>query len=106
MNTERKTRIVHNNLPRGVLLWRTSNGGFLGDSDGNYLSMECLKGDLLAVKKMREAAAYYGYPEGETVFFPGRGQCTQGEWEDSMAALLAGEELPFDVPDEAFEEGG
>lgn len=103
MSREVKSQIVQNNLPKGVLLWQTEKG-FVGDEDGNYLSLECFKGDLMAIKKMREAAAYYGFPEGRAVFLPGRGQCTQSEWEDQMEALINGDELPFDIPDEAFDE--
>ena len=105
MKRENKSTIVHNNLPWGVLLWRLPEGGFLGDADGNYLSVECFKGDLAAVNNMRAAASHYGYPEGETVFMPGRGKATQSEWEDQFAAMLDGDPIPGDIPDEAFGEG-
>lgn len=98
-----KTKILLNKLPYGVYAWKTPEG-ILSDEDGNILSMEGMKGDLNAIKKMREAAAYYGYPEGEVIFLPGRRKITQSMHEDQWAAYLAGEELPFDVPDEVFDE--
>ena len=104
MNRESKTSIVHPNLPYGVLVWMLPDGKFLKNANGEYLSLNAHKGDLMAVKKMRDAAAYYGYPEGQTIFFPGRSQATQSEWEDQMEAMIDGKPIPFDIPDEAFEE--
>lgn len=104
MRREPKTKIVHPNLPYGVLVWRLPDGRFLKNANGEYLSMEARKGDLNAVAKMRDAATYYGYPDGNTIFFPGRQKATQSEWEDAMEALIDGKPIPFDVPDEAYDE--
>lgn len=96
-----KTKFVPKNLPYGVLVWETKEGHFLGDQDGNYLSIEATPLDMvdydLKCKKMAEAAAYYGYPEGKVMFLAGRTQVSDSEYEDQMAALLAGEDIPGDI---------
>jgi len=96
MRTKR-AQIIPKNLPWGVLLWQLPDGKFFTDQYGNHLSVECFKGDLAAVEKMRLAAAYYGAAEGRTVFAPGRRKISQSEWEDSMEEMLDGKSLHGDI---------
>lgn len=93
----KNSRIIPKNVPHGVWVWRLPNGRLLCDSDGNYLSMNGWIGDLEAVRKMRAAAAYYGYPEGEPVFAAGREKVSQSTYEDQMEAFIEGWDIPGDV---------
>ena len=94
---ERKSRIIPKNLPWGVLVWQTKSGHVLSNSNGDVLSVECFKGDLNALTKMREAASYYGHGDGRPAFLPGRRKISQSEYEDQMAEYLAGNEIPGDI---------
>lgn len=94
---QKKATIIPKDLPWGVLLWRLPDGKIFCDREGNYLSVECFKGDLAAVEKMRLAATYYGAFEGQTVFLAGRRKISQSEWEDSMEEMIDGKPLHGDI---------
>jgi phage portal protein BeeE len=92
-----KARVIPKNLPWGVLVWQTKSGHVLSNSNGDVLSVECFKGDLEALRKMREAAAHYGHGDGRAAFLPGRRKISQSEYEDQMADYLDGKEIPGDI---------
>lgn len=95
-NKKRNTTLIANPSKRGVYLWELPNGTFLGDREGNYLSIDAWIGDLEAISKLRSAAAYWGHPEGKPKFWPGRKKVSQSEYEDQMAAFIEGDEIPGD----------
>lgn len=95
----KNTTLIPNQSKWGVYLWELPDGTFLGDSDGNYLSIDAWIGDLTAIKKMRQAAAGYGFPEGNVKFAPGRQRITQSEYEDQMEAFIEGDPIPGDTDD-------
>lgn len=92
-----KSKIIDSGENWGVLVWMLPDGKVLGNENGDILSLEAYRGDLAAVKKMHEAAAHYGYPEGQTHFMPGRRKLTNSEWEDSMAMMRDGQNNPWDT---------
>jgi hypothetical protein len=98
-NKKNRSKIVDTGENWGVLVWQLPDGKILGNGHGDVLSMEAERGDLRAVKEMQQAAAYYGYPEGQTLFMPGRKKLTQSEWEDSMAMMRDGQNNPWDSGD-------
>lgn len=97
--TQKNTTLIPNSSPRGVYLWELPDGTLLHDGDSNYLSIDAWIGDLVAIKKIREAATAYGYPDGKPKFWPGRSKVTQSEYEDQMEAFIAGDPIPGDIDD-------
>lgn len=95
-NNNSNTTLIPNPSKRGVYLWELPDGTFLGDDEGNYLSIDAWVGDLDAIAKLRAAANYWGFPHGKPKFWPGRSKVTQSEYEDQMAAFVEGEEIPGD----------
>lgn len=74
----------------GVCVWRLPNGSFVGDSDGNYLSLEGVRGDQRVERKMRDAAKYWlGSDIGEPFWVEGR-KVTDDEYDDQSERLRDG----------------
>lgn len=96
MNNSR-TRVVPKNLPWGVYVWRCEDGKVLANNNGDVLSMNGFKGDLEAMRKMRDAATALGYGGGKVAFLPGSRQISQSEYEDQMEAMLDGKDIPGDI---------
>jgi hypothetical protein len=92
-----KTTVIPKNLPWGVLVWQDHEGRIVANKEGDVLSVECFKGDLHALEKMRQAAEYYGIFNGRAAFLPGRRKISQSEYEDQMEAYLDGREIPGDI---------
>lgn len=77
-------------------MWQCRDGKVLASSDGDVLSMDGFKGDLEAVRKMRDAATSLGYGDGRCAFLPGSRKISQSEYEDQMSAFVEGRPIPND----------
>lgn len=80
-----------NEVAYGCYVWQLPSGGYLGNENGDYLSIFCIKSDIKAMAILRQAAEGHGFPEGKPVFIPGAEKITQSEWEDQVARLRAGQ---------------
>lgn len=82
-------RIVEE-VPYGLYVWQTPDGEVLGDDDGNIMSVYCLKGDRKAIDAITQAARYYGHPEGQPVWWTGKRQISDEEYEEQRQREMLG----------------
>lgn len=59
-------------VPYGLYVWECPDGWIVQDDDANVMNVFAVKGDRKAMDALRQAAAYYGFPEGRPVFWSGR----------------------------------
>jgi len=82
----------------GIYVWAMPNGKWVGDDDGNFLSISAKKGDREAIRKLTEAVRYYGVIEGKAKFLSGHRKVSDTEYEHQRARMEAGlVPDPFDV---------
>lgn len=77
----------------GVCVWRMPDGAFLGDGDGNVLSIEGKMYDIVLESKMRKAAIYYlgdEAREGSAHWISGARKISENEHDDQMERLMDG----------------
>lgn len=74
----------------GVYVWKKSNGKWFTDGQGNVLNIPANKGDESQIQKLRDAAAYYGEPGGEPVFFPGTARISDEEYTEQIDRMKNG----------------
>lgn len=74
----------------GLYVWKLPSGELLGNTDGDVLNVPSEKFDLGKMKMLRDAATYYGFPEGECVFLSGRRRVTEDELEEQKERLKDG----------------
>ena len=74
----------------GMYVWQLPSGEVLGDTEGNILNVPSEKYDLAKIKIIREAAAHYGYPEGEPRFLSGRRRVTDEEYDEQVERMKEG----------------
>jgi hypothetical protein len=84
-------KIVPRKYGWGVYVWRLPNGRFFKDSDGNYLNIPAQKDDLAAITKLKEAAKYYGEPEGQPIFQSGVSRVTDEQYSEQLQRLQEGQ---------------
>lgn len=75
----------------GLYIWKLPDGKPLMDDDFNMLCIESEFGDLLKMAELRQAARYWGFPDGEPEFYEGC-QLTDEEYEAEVDAFLGGQE--------------
>jgi hypothetical protein len=74
----------------GTYVWKKSNGKWFTDGQGNVLNIPANKGDESQIQKLRDAAAYYGEPDGEPIFFPGTSRISDEEYSEQKDRMMQG----------------
>ena len=74
----------------GIYVWKKANGKWFTDGQGNILNVPANKGDESQIQKLRDAAAYYGEPDGQPVFFGGMGRITDEEYSEQIDRMKQG----------------
>lgn len=79
----------------GVYVWEMPDGKWVGDDQGNYLSVQAFKNDQKKIAMLSEVVKSYGIFEGKPVFLSGRRKINDEEYEYQKQRLAWGL-----VPDE------
>jgi hypothetical protein len=87
---ETKVQVVPKQYDWGVYFWKLPTGRMFSDGEGNYLTIQSMKGDLSQIAKLRQAAAHYGQPEGEPVFEPGVQKISDEEYSEQVERMKQG----------------
>jgi hypothetical protein len=74
----------------GVYVWIKENGKAFTDGDNGVLSIEAHKGDEERIKKLKDAASYYGEPNGRPVFYPNVKQVSDAEHSEQVDRMKQG----------------
>jgi hypothetical protein len=74
----------------GTYIWVKSNGKPFTDGDNNVLSIEAYKNDHERVKKLMDAAAYYGEAEGQAIFYPNTRQISDETHSEQIDRMKQG----------------
>lgn len=74
----------------GVYVWKKSNGKWFTDGNGSVLNVPANRGDQNQIQKLKDAAAHYGEPDGEAVFFPGTARITDEEYSEQIDRMKQG----------------
>lgn len=83
----------------GVYVWNVTGRGILVNEDRDPLRISSMRGDLSKIRQLKDAAASYGYPDGEPVFWSGRRAISDAEYDEQMARHTAGQLAdPYDIP--------
>lgn len=87
---ESKITMIEKDYNWGIYVWKRSNGKWFTDGEGNILNIPAYRGDLGKIAELKQAAAYYGEPEGEPHFFPGMGRVTDEEYSEQLERMKSG----------------
>lgn len=74
----------------GLYIWMTGDGRRVADEDGNTMNIPSKRGDRSKIDALRQAARYYGVPDGKPVFLSGRRRVTDSEHDYQQERLRAG----------------
>jgi hypothetical protein len=74
----------------GIYVWKRQNGKWFTDGQGNILNIPAMKGDITKIAELKKAAAYYGEPDGEAVFFAGLSRISDEEYAEQKQRMSEG----------------
>lgn len=85
-----KVSFIDKGYDWGIYVWKKSNGKWFTDGNGSILNIPAMKGDLSKISELKQAAAYYGEPDGEPVFFAGLNRVTEEEYTEQVNRMKDG----------------
>jgi hypothetical protein len=65
----------------GIYVWEMPDGRWIGDDDGNFLSITSKKGNRSRMAALADAVRHYGIQEGQPKFLSGRRKIDDEEFE-------------------------
>jgi hypothetical protein len=83
----------------GIYVWEMPNGQWVGDDDGNFLSIAAMRNDRSRIEEISKAVRYYGINDGKPVFLSGHRKIDDEEFatqqQRQMFGLIPDE---YDIP--------
>ena len=88
---ETKVQVIEEKFSNfGTYVWHKPNGKAFTDGQGNALSIESMRDDASRVKELKDAASYWGQPEGKAVFYPNMRKISQEEHSEQVDRMSQG----------------
>lgn len=85
-----KVTMIDKGYDWGVYVWKKANGRWFTDGEGNILNIPSMKGDISKLAELKQAAAHYGEPDGEPVFFAGLSRVSDEEYAEQVDRMKEG----------------
>ena len=86
-----RKKVIEKQYDWGLYVYKKSNGKWFTDGEGSVLNIESMRGDVSQIKKLKEAAIYYGDEgDGECVFVPGLTRISEEEHSEQKDRFLQG----------------
>jgi hypothetical protein len=85
-----KIKVIDKNYDWGIYVWKKSNGKWFTDGQGNVLNIPSMKGDIVKIAELKSAAAHYGEPDGEAIFFAGLNRISDEEYAEQQERMRQG----------------
>ena len=88
---ESRAKIIEKHYDWGLYVYKKSNGRWFTDGNGSVLNIESMKGDIMQISKLKEAARHYGDEgDGTCVFVPGLTRISEEEYSEQKQRLAEG----------------
>jgi hypothetical protein len=71
----------------GIYVWEMPDGRWIGDDDGNFLSVTSMKGNKSKMDALAREVRSYGIYEGQPKFLSGRRKIDDEEFENQKQRL-------------------
>lgn len=91
-------------VPYGTYVWEMPDGRWVGDDQGNFMTIFAIEGDREKIQELTNAARSYGITTGGPVFLSGQRPIDDEEYEHQKQRMAWGLiPDPMDVPAHAEE---
>lgn len=74
----------------GIYVWEMPDGRWIGDDEGNFLSVTSMKGNKAKIDALAREVSSFGISEGRPLFLPGRRKIDDEEYEYQQQRLKWG----------------
>jgi hypothetical protein len=84
------TQVLDEESTLGIYVWEMPDGRWIGDDDGNYLSVTSKKNNKTKMNALADAVRGFGITEGRPLFLSGRRKIDDEEFEYQQQRLKWG----------------
>jgi hypothetical protein len=109
MDIKRVNQSVIEETTLGIYVWEMPDGRWIGDDDGNFLSITSIKGNRSKMNTLADAVRSYGIYEGSPKFLSGRRKIDDEEFQHQKQRLewgLTPDPLDIGVYKDSLKSGG
>lgn len=86
-----RVKVIEKHYEWGLYVYKKANGKWFTDGTGSVLNIESMRGDILQISKLKEAARHFGDEgDGECIFVPGLTRISEEEYSEQKERLAAG----------------
>jgi len=85
--TKKNTRMLHEESTLGIYVWEMPDGRWIGDDDGNFLSVTAKKGNRSLIDALAREVRSYGIYEGGPKFLSARRKISDEEFDHQKQRL-------------------
>ena len=82
-----KTIDVKEETRLGIYVWEMPDGRWIGDDEGNYLSITSTKGNKSRIQALADAVRGFGIDTGQPLFLPNRRKIDDEEYQYQQQRL-------------------
>lgn len=90
MDIKRINQQVVEETTLGIYVWEMPDGRWIGDDEGNFLSITSKKGNKSRMEALAKEVQSYGIYEGQPKFLSGRRKINDEEFEEQQSRLKWG----------------
>jgi len=88
---ESRAKIIEKHYDWGLYVYKKANGKWFTDGNGSVLNIESMRGDILQISKLKDAAKYYGDEgDGTCIFVPGLTRISEEEHSEQKQRMAEG----------------
>jgi hypothetical protein len=88
---ETKVQVINESFSNyGTYVWHKPSGKAFTDGQGNALSIESMRGDESRINELKNAARYYGQPEGTAKFYSNMKKISEEEHSEQIDRMSQG----------------
>jgi hypothetical protein len=109
MDIKRVNQTIVEETTLGIYVWEMPDGRWIGDDDGNFLSITAMKGNKSKIDALAREIRSYGIYEGSPKFLSGRRKIDDEEFEQQQQRLkwgLVPDQLDIGVYKDSLKNGG
>ena len=85
--TKKNTKFLEEESTLGIYVWEMPDGRWIGDDDGNFLSVTAKKGNRSLINALAREVRSYGIYEGGPKFLSARRKISDEEFEHQKQRL-------------------
>ena len=84
------TKVLDEETRIGIYVWEMPDGRWIGDDEGNYLSVTSMKGNKAKIDALAREVSSFGIYEGRPKFLAGRRKIDDEEYQYQQQRLAWG----------------